>query len=111
MRSLVGIAAAVFAIAIVAAPGASAQSAKKQLLANATVKSLSATSITVTASGKDSTFAVDSKTKVVGKGIGTKSAEKGGKASITDLLKEGDRVTVTYAGSGSAMMATTIEKR
>ena len=69
MRSLVGIAAAVFAIAIVAAPGASAQSAKKQLLANATVKSLSATSITVTASGKDSTFGVDAKTKVVGKGL------------------------------------------
>src|ERR1700730_845851 len=76
---------------------ASAQAkAKNQMLPNATVKSVSATSVTVTALGKDTTFSVDPKTKVVGKGIGTKSAAKGGKPSVADLLKEGDRVTVTY---------------
>lgn len=111
MRNLVLFAAALFAFTLVAAPEAAAQKAKKQLLANATIKSLSASALTVTANGADSTFAVDSKTRVVGKGVGTASAAKGGKATITDLLKEGDHVTVTYTGSGSAMHATLVEKR
>lgn len=107
MRSLALFAAALFAFTLVAAPELSAQKAKKEMVANATIKSLSQSSITVTASGKDSTFSIDAKTKVVGKGIGTASAAKGGKATITDLLKEGDRVTVTHTGN----MATQIEKR
>lgn len=112
MRSLALFAAALFAVTLVAAPNLSAQKGKKQMVANATIKALSQTSITVTGSdGKDSTFAVDAKTKVIGKGVGTASAAKGGKATIVDLLKAGDRVTVTYSGSGASMMATTIEKR
>ena len=111
MRGFALFAVALFAFTLVASPNISAQKPKKQMVANATVKSLSQSSITVTAEGKDSTFSIDAKTKVVGKGVGTASAAKGGKATITDLLKEGDRVTVTYTGSGSAMQATTIEKR
>jgi hypothetical protein len=112
MKRFLLLVAALFAFTLAAAPDAVAQkAAKKQLLANATVKSLSASSLTVTANGADSTFAIDAKTRVVGKGVGTKSAAKGGKASIADLLKEGDHVTVTYTGSGSAMQATLIEKR
>ena len=107
MRSLALFAAALFAFTLVAAPELSAQKAKKEMVANATIKSLSANSITVSANGKDSTFSIDAKTKVVGKGVGTASAAKGGKATITDLLKEGDRVTVTHMGT----MATQIEKR
>jgi hypothetical protein len=89
---------------------ASAQAkAKNQMLPNGTVKSVSGTSVVVTALGKDTTFAVDGKTKVVGKGIGTKSAAKGGKPTIIDLVKEGDRVTVTYQDMGGTMHASTIE--
>ena len=82
--------------------------AKDQVLVNGIVKSLSATSLTVTADGKDTTFAVDAKTTVVGKGIGTKGDAKKGKPMITDLLKEGDRVTVTYQGTGSTLHASKI---
>jgi len=111
MRNLALFAVALFAFTLVAAPQLSAQKAKKQMVSNATIKSISPSSMTVTAEGKDHTFAIDAKTNVVGKGVGTASAAKGGKAAITDLLKEGDRVTVTYTGTGSAMHATTVEKR
>ena len=56
---------------------------KNQFLPNAIVKTGSATSLTVTADAKDTTFAVDAKTKVHGKGIGTKSKAKGGKPTIS----------------------------
>jgi hypothetical protein len=106
----------VVAIALLALPAAAWPSLawgqskpSNQLLANATVKSVSATSVTVTANGKDTTFTVDSKTNVVGRGIGTKSRAKGGKPTIPDLLKEGDRVTVTYHDAGGTMHASKIE--
>ena len=83
-------------------------SAAKKLLANATVKSLNATTLVVTADGKDTSLAVDAKTSVVGKGIGTKSRAKGGKATIADLLNVGDRVTVTYEDAPT-MRATKVE--
>jgi hypothetical protein len=111
MRNLALFAVALFAFTLVAAPQLSAQKPKKQMVSNAAIKSISASSLTVTAEGKDHTFTVDSTTKVIGKGVGTASAAKGGKATITDLLKEGDRVTVTYTGSAAAMHATQIEKR
>lgn len=86
-------------------------SAATKLLANATVKSLTPGSLVVTADGKDTTFTVDAKTNVVGKGIGTKAAAKGKgrKAAITDLLNQGDRVTVTYEETGTAMRAARVE--
>jgi hypothetical protein len=82
---------------------------KTQMLANAIVKSVSGSTVTVTANSKDTTFAVDSTTKVTGKGIGTKSKAKGGKVTVADLLNEGDRVTVKYMEMGSTMHATGIE--
>lgn len=99
------------AVTLVMPSAASAgQKAKNQLLANAIVKTVSGTSLTVTADGKDSTFTVDAKTKVIGKGVGTKAESKGGKATIADLLKAGDRVSVTYQTQGSGMHASQINK-
>jgi hypothetical protein len=82
--------------------------AASKMLANAVVKSISATSLTATAEGKDMTFSVNAKTHVVGKGMGTKGASKGGKPMITDLLKEGDRVSITYT-DGATPVATKVE--
>ncbi len=108
--------AALFAVSIAAvvlgiAPAVSAQAAKakNQLLPNATVKSVSTSSVVVTTLGKEQTFVVDARTQVVGKGIGTKSKAKENKPSIVDLLKAGDRVTVTYQDAGGAMHASKIE--
>jgi hypothetical protein len=82
---------------------------KNQLLPNGLVKSVSASSLTVTAKDKDTTFEVDAKTQVVGKGIGTKSRAAGGKVTVVDLLKAGDRVTVTYQEMSGTMHASKIE--
>ena len=100
-----------FALALVAWPAAASAAAKTHLLPNGTVKSLTATALTVSAHGKDMTFSVDAKTKVIGKGIGTKADAKGkgGKAAITDLLAAGDRVNVVYQGTGAAAHATRVE--
>jgi len=96
-------------VALWPSPASAQAKAKNQMLPNGTVKSVSGTSVVVTALGKETTFAVDAKTKVVGKGVGTKSAAKGGKPTIVDLLREGDRVTVTYQDTGGTMHASTIE--
>jgi len=107
VRFTLSIAALVLAVA---PAGVLAQAKpKNQLLPNATVKSVSTTSVVVTTLGKDETFTVDSRTQVVGKGMGTKSKEKGNKPSIVDLLKAGDRVTVTYQDAGGKMHASKIE--
>ena len=76
--------------------------------ANGTVKSVSADSITVTASGKDMTFSIDSKTRVTGTGLGHKAAGSGGKMSVTDAIGMGDSVAVTYQEMGGAMHASDI---
>ena len=98
-------------LSMVAWPAVSSGAAqsKDKFLPNAIVKSVSGTSLTVAADGKDTTFSVDAKTRVVGKGIGTKSKAKGDKPTIVDLLKEGDRVTVTYHDTGATMHASRIE--
>ena len=71
-----------------------------------TVKAVSADSLTVSgAGGKEMMFAVDASTKVVATGAGTKSAAAGGKLVITDAVKMGDRVTVSYHDMGGKMHA------
>jgi len=109
MKRVTRVAVPLLALALFVWPAVS--SAATKLVSNATVKSLSATSLTVSASGKDTTFSVDARTKVVGKGVGTKAAAKGkgGRAGITDLLGEGDRVNVTYQDTGGNLRAATIE--
>jgi hypothetical protein len=110
MRAANLIVSAVVALSLVVPAAAAAQAkAKNQLLPNGTVKSVSASSLVVTALGKDTTFTVDANTRVVGKGIGTKSKAKADKPSIVDLVKEGDRVTVTYRDAGGTMHASRIE--
>ena len=96
-------------VALSPASPSAADKPKNQLLPNGIVKTVSATSLTVTAGAKDTTFAVDAKTKVHGKGVGTKSQIKGGKPTIPNLLKEGDRVSVTYQQMGAMMHAVSIE--
>lgn len=73
-----------------------------------TVKSLSGTSLVVTGSGKDWTFAVDGDTHVVATGAGTKAAATGGKLSIADTVHTGDHVSVTYHDMGGTLHAATV---
>ena len=111
MTRVTRLAIPLLALALLAWPASSSAAAKTHLLPNGTVKSVTTTTLTVTAHGKDMTFAIDAKTNVIGKGIGTKADARGrgGKAAITDLLSVGDRVSVVYVGPAATPRATRVE--
>jgi hypothetical protein len=92
-------AAALFVAALVTMP-ATLQAAKKDSkTATGTVAAVSVDSITVNEKADVLKLVVDSKTVVVGKGAGTKTAKmKDDKKTpqIVDFVKVGDRVTVAY---------------
>jgi Domain of unknown function (DUF5666) len=71
-------------------------------------KSVSASSLTITAGGKDMTFAVDQTTRVVGTGASTKTQAAGGRIVFTDLVATGNRVSVSYTEAAGAMKATEV---
>ena len=77
--------------------------------AKGTVKTISADSLVVTDSAaKDWTFTVDAKTKVVASGGSHKTADTkamGKTPLITDLVKEGTKVTVKYHDMGTMLHA------
>ena len=83
--------------------------AKVRVMTPSSGATLTGNTLTVTVDGKDTSLAVNAKTQVIGKGLGTKSRAKGGKATITDLLNPGDRVSVTYQEDGSTMRATKVQ--
>ena len=87
-------------------PAASSAPASRN--ADGVVKSVSPTSLTITSSGKDMTFALDQSTRVVGTGAGTKTAAAGGRIVITDLVATGNRVAVSYTESAGSMKATEV---
>jgi len=76
--------------------------------ATGTVKTVSASSLTVSGGGKDWTFTIDDKTNVIGTGLSTKGRAKGSKLTITEAVAAGDKVTVTYHDMGGTMHASTI---
>jgi hypothetical protein len=78
--------------------------------ASGTVESVTANMLTITGSGGGGstfkqTFTIDNATRVVGSGVGTAAAAKGGKVSFTDHVGKGDRVTVQYRASGATLHA------
>ena len=83
----------------------------KTLTSTGTVKSVTATSLSITGSSGgggsfDQTFTIDATTKVIGKGLST--VTKGKKNLITDLLATGDRVSVSYREAGGSLHATEV---
>jgi hypothetical protein len=112
MKQLVFVALTVFGLCAVAQPVAlhaqAKKAATKAMTASGTVKSVSATSLTVNSGGKDMTFMIDSSTKFVGKGLGTKSQAKGGKMTATDAVAANDMVSVAYHDMGGTMHAASV---
>jgi hypothetical protein len=97
----------VFTAALVIAVASLAGAQGKTMTARGAVKSVAADSLVITANDKDMTFAVDNTTKVVGKGMGTKSneAKKEGKGlTITDVIKAKDNVVVEYHDLGGGKL-------
>ena len=88
-----------------AAPAAKAQTA------TGVVSAVSGSSLTVKGKAGDETFTVDNKTTVSGTGIGTaarKMTEAGAKPTITDLVHDGDSVSVTYHDIDGAKHASVV---
>ena len=80
-------------------------------IATGTVKSVTATMLTIEgAQGplKVMSLAVNAATKVSGMGVAPKVKAAGGKTVITDLVASGDRVSVSYTGEGTTMMAASV---
>ena len=85
----------------------SAQESKKTMRATGRVVAITPDSITIKPGNTNLTFAVDTSTKVVGKGVGTKTqalktANK--PAQITDLVDENDSVIVAYHDVGEGKL-------
>src|SRR4051812_7693518 len=72
-------------------PSAKAPAAKA-MTASGKVKSLGDAMLVLDAAGKDMTFKLDDKTKVIARGAGTKSKTMGGKAQVTAFVHAGDSV-------------------
>ena len=78
-----------------------------------TVKALGADSLTIVGeSGGGATFTqtfvISPETKVVGKGVGTATAAKGGRAPFSELISTGDRVSVSYHKTGNTLQASDV---
>jgi Domain of unknown function (DUF5666) len=81
--------------------------------ANGTVQSIAATSMTISGSSGSGatftqTFGIDGTTKVIGRGAGTAAAAAGGKTAVTDLVGNGDKVSVSYHATGNTLHAAEI---
>jgi len=88
--------------------GSSAGSASKTMSATGTVASVSASSLTVKGKSGDMTFTVDEKTHVTASGASHKSAANKADnkpTQITDMVHEGDQVTVKYHDMGATKHA------
>jgi hypothetical protein len=93
--------------------GGSIKAAPAEMTSHGTVKSVDADSITISGSAGGGgmftqTFTIDPKTKVVAKGAGTAAAAKGGKAPLSDLIANGDKVSVSYFKVGDRLHASDV---
>jgi predicted MarR family transcription regulator len=80
----------------------------KNMHTSGTVKTVSDTSLTITAlDGKEMTFGMDSSTKFKGKGLGTKSQT--GKLTPSTATAVGDRVTVDYQDNAGTLHAAMVQ--
>lgn len=80
--------------------------------AHGKVTAVSASSLTIAGASAGAkftqTYAIDPSTHVIGKGVGTTMASKGGRASISDVIAVGDSVTVSYRPGNDAPHASEI---
>jgi Domain of unknown function (DUF5666) len=102
-------------VLLIVGVGLAAQAgAQETRSARGTVTAISGDSITVKAAERELKFTVDSKTQLTASGAGTadRKAEAAGKPGVrvTDFVKTGDAVEVTYQETGSTMRASNIRR-
>jgi ribosome maturation factor RimP len=93
----------------VAAPGGKSKSAEHSgKSVTGKVKSVEGANLTVSADGKDWTFAVDDKTRIIGSGASTLTRKRkaaGAATYLKDFVHSDDQVTVSYHEMGGTMHA------
>lgn len=77
-------------------------------IASGKVTSITASALTVASNGQNLTFAVDEATKVSAAGAGRATKAAGGRIPITDLVGNGDTVSVTYRNTETTMNASQV---
>ena len=99
------------AMVVFAAGTTLAEQSKKSLRAAGRVDAVTQDSITIVIGGRDKmTFVVDDATKVIGRGLGTKTQAikaEGRSATIPDLVKPSDNVVVAYVEEGGGKLRAT----
>ena len=101
------------AIASLGGDGGSIKDVAATMTSIGTVKSVAGDSITISgdagAGGTfTQTFMIDPNTRVVGKGAGTATAAKGGRAPFRELVATGDKVSVSYHKIGDTLRASDV---
>lgn len=94
-----------------ATAGPAAPAAAKAQTAAGVVSAVSGSSLTIKGKAGDVTFTVDNKTTVSGTGIGTaarKMTAEGAKPTISNLVHDGDSVSVTYHDVDGAKHASVV---
>jgi hypothetical protein len=106
------LAASIRVVPSVPPPPPTAGTAGRSMNATGVVTALTNSSLTVKGSAGEMTFAIDEKTKVVGRGLGTKSEEMkkaGQKTALTDLVRTGDSVDVRYTDENGTKKASQVQ--
>jgi hypothetical protein len=96
-RLIAGATAALLVVAFASFPTVTIQAAEKTV--TGTVAAVSSSSLTIKGKDAEVKLVVDGKTRIIGPGAGTKTAEmkKEDKSpQITDFVKVGDQVTAKY---------------
>lgn len=108
-RAFVTFAMALATISLLAAPAAA-----QEKTAKGKITALDGASITVDVKGQAMTFAVDTTTTVIASGAGTMAREAqkttGANPKLTDVVKMGDNVEVSYTEAAGKMTAKTVRK-
>jgi hypothetical protein len=100
------------ALAVVAAMLTPAAAADKAKTVQGKVTAVAGDSLTIAKGSESMTFTVDGTTKIVGKGLTTKSNEKAAaheKMTLTDSVATGDMVSVTYHEMDGKMHAANVK--
>ncbi len=99
---------------VVVASGFAAVAAQETKTVRGTVTALSGNALTVQVAGTAIAFTVDDQTRVEARGAGTatRRAQEAGQAGvkITDVVKTGNAVEVTYTESGGTRHATLVRR-
>ena len=113
MRQVRLFAVPVLALSVIAFPVRARGAGDDTKTARGTVSAMTGSSVTVKVADKEMKFNVDDKTEVIAKGAGTKSRQAQSKGmagpKLTDVVKTGEAVRVTYHDMGGTLHAARIE--